>query len=74
MPVFADFSKKAYTVACFGCFVLENSKVSVAFLFGKCKVCPISGALIISRLELVAAALATHVASDLCDQLQSGIL
>ena len=59
MHVFADSSRDAYAVTCFARFVYNDNTASVIFLFGKCKVCPMSGALTIPRLELVAAALAT---------------
>ena len=43
MHVFADGSKKANAVVCFGRFALKNKDVFVKFLFGKCKVCPVNG-------------------------------
>ena len=67
MHVFSDSSRTAYAVTCFGRFIYDDGSVSMQFLFGKCKVCPMSGLLTIPRLELVAAALATRIA---CSVLQ----
>ena len=64
---FSDASCTAYAVACFGRFIYDDGLVSMQFLFGKCKVCPVSGSLTIPRIELVAASLATRVA---CSVLQ----
>ena len=65
MHVFSDSSRDAYAVTCFGRFVNNDNTVSVRFLFGKSKVCPMSGSLTIPRLELVAAALATRIACSI---------
>ena len=54
MHVFANSSREAYAVTCFGRLTYSDDTVSVAFLFGKCKMCPMSGTLTIPRLELVA--------------------
>ena len=67
LHVFSDASRTAYAVTCFGRFVYGNGKVVLSFLFGKCKISPVSGSLTIPRLELVAASLATRVA---CSVLQ----
>ena len=67
MHVFADASHIAYAVTCFCRFVYSNGSVVLSFLFGKCKISPVSGSLTIPRLELVAASLATRVA---CSMLQ----
>ena len=67
MHVFSDSSHEAYAVTCFARFVNNDNTLSVRFLLGKCKVCPMSGSLTIPRLELVAAALATRIA---CSVLQ----
>ena len=40
----------------------------LSFLFGKCKISPVNGSLTIPRLELVAALLATRVASSLLEE------
>ena len=68
MHVFADASKEAYAVVCFGRFVLKNENVFVRFLFGKSKACPVSGSVTIPHLELVAAAFATRVAKPLMQE------
>ena len=67
MHVFSDASRTAYAVTCFDRFIYHDGTVSLQFLFGKSKVCPVSGSLTIPRLELVAASLATQVA---CSVLQ----
>ena len=67
MHIFSDASCTAYAVTCFGRFIYHAGLVSLQFLFGKSKVCPVSGSLTIPRLELVAASLATRVA---CSMLQ----
>ena len=67
MHVFSDASLTAYAVTCFGRFTYNDGTVLLNFLFGKRKVCPVSGSLTIPRLELVAASLATRVA---CSVLQ----
>ena len=54
-------------MACFGRFIYDDGSVSMQFLFGKSKVCPVSRSLTIPRLELVAASLTTRVA---CSVLQ----
>ena len=56
-----SLTQVAYAVACFGRFTYSDNSVSVVFLFGKCKVCPVGGTLTIPRLELVAATLAMRV-------------
>ena len=68
MHLFADSSHEAYAVTCFGRFEYNDNTVSVVFLFGKCKVCPMGGALTIPRLELVAAALATRIANSMLQE------
>ena len=67
MHVFSVLIHTAYAVTCFGRFIHDDGTVLLQFLFSKCKVCPVSGSLTISRLELVAASLATCVA---CSVLQ----
>ena len=62
MHVFTDSSQEAYAVTYFGRITYSDDTMSVIFLFGKDKVCPMSGALTILRLELVAAVLATRIA------------
>ena len=52
----------------FGRFTYNDDTVSMQFLFGKCKVCPMSGSLTIPRLELVAAALATRIACSVSQE------
>ena len=61
MHVFSDSSRVEYAVTCFGRFIYDDGTVSMQFLFGKCKVCPMSGLLTIQWLELVAAALVTRI-------------
>ena len=65
MHVFADSSRNAYIVSCFGRFIYDDDKIAVVFLFGKCKVCPIGGTLSIPRWELVAVAMATRISKSI---------
>ena len=64
---FSDSRRVVYAVTCFGRFIFNDGTVSMQFLFGKCKVCPMSGSLTIPQLELVAGASATRIA---CSVLQ----
>ena len=57
MHVFADSNREVYAVTCFGRLTYDDG--SVTFLFGKSKVCPMSGVLTIPRLELVTASSVT---------------
>ena len=57
LHVFVDSSRDPYAVTCFGRFEYNDNTVPVVFLFSKCMVCPMGGALTIPRLELVAATL-----------------
>ena len=68
MHVFADSSRDAYSGICFGCFTYNDDKVTIVFLFGKCKVCPVGGTLSISHLELVAAAMATLISKSIVQE------
>ena len=67
MHSFSDVRRTAYAVTCFGRFIYHDGSVSLQFLFGKSKFCPVSGSLSIPCLELVAASLTTRVA---CSVLQ----
>ena len=64
---FLDASRTTYTVTCFRRFIYYDRSVSLQFLFGKNKVCPVSGSLTILHLELVVASLAIRLA---CSMLQ----
>ena len=35
MHVFADSSRDAYSVICFGCFIYNDDKILIVFLIGK---------------------------------------
>ena len=68
MHIFADASCDAYALTCYGGFLYDDNTVSIVFLFRKCKVCPMGVTLTIPQLELVAAALATRVASSMVQE------
>ena len=68
MHVFADSSRHAYAVTCFGPFIYNDNSVLVMFLSGKCKIYPIGGTLTIPHLELVAAALPTRIVKSVVQE------
>ena len=68
LHVFSDASRTAYAVTCFRRFTYSNGEVVLSFLFGKCKISPVSGSLTIPRLELVATSLATRVACSILQE------
>ena len=55
-------------MSCYGRFTYKNGKINIVFLFGKCKVCPVSGTLSIPRLELVTAAMATRISKSIVQE------
>ena len=68
LHIFADSSREAYSVSCYGRFTYNNGKIDIVFLFGKCKVCPVGGTLSIPRLELVATAMATRISKSIVQE------
>ena len=68
MHVFADSSHDAYSVSCFRRFKYDDDKIAVVFLFGKCKVYPVVGTLLVPCLEFVAAAMATRISKSIAQE------